>query len=353
MELSHAPVIIKEVKRCISANLLDSAEQFALFFISAMRNFSLDEQPKSVRDQYYQSLTEIYELIGDIAFQKKEIKRALNHYRLAIQQKRNLTGSGNSSQPLHQINIIMNEADAKLRFKECKCLAELKEIATALRELEAIPNKYRDLQSLLLMGSLYTESNLKRHAISAYKEALLLSPISIEIINQLIQFGCEFNEIMEVINESAEAHPEYLPIISKEKWFSTLILMLIQKKHLDFDKTYSNLLTLNTLFPRNIFITSVIALTAIDADQSENALSGFRKIRQIDSTVSDSMDIMAKLLYSKKEEVELSRLANEVIVNNPTKPHGYLAASWLCALKNDHDNASAFVDKVRPLIFFT
>jgi predicted Zn-dependent protease len=359
MDLQHAPIILKEIRKYLSLSMFDSAEQLSNFYLSALSRQTNETEnnanniKSSGRETYHLCVADIYELIADIAYQKKEVRRALNYYRLAIQQKKllsnNALNSGN--QPRIQVSIVMNEQDAKLRYKECKCQAELKDTASALRDLESIPAKYRDLAVLTLMGNLYNESNLKRHAVASFKEALMLSPLSTEIIQQLVSAGCESAEIIEAVNESMKANPELIPIITQEKWLPTFIMALYQKKNYDTEKSYTNLLTLNGFFPKNPLIMSLIALNAMDAEQSDNAIASFKKIRQMDSTVVEYMDTYAKLLFQKKEELELNRLANDLIENNPLKPQGYLIASWYCFLKNDPENAMSFVEKVEIFRF--
>ncbi len=374
MEIQHAPFIIKEIKRFLSVNLYDSADQLANLFLSSIHHRSTENEASASSNsnnqkaagkdsQHVVVVAELYELIADIAYQRKEIRRALNYYRLAIQQKKlssNQSNNNSSSSPFpannnfrNQVSIVMNEQDAKLRFKECKCQAELRETASALRDLESIPAKYRDLPILLLMAQLYNDSNLRRHAVSAYKEALLQAPLSMEIIQQLINYNCDYQEIMEVIQESikqsssssSENHTAST-LLTNEKWLQSLILSLIQKKNYDTEKSYTNLLSLNVLFPKNPFVMSLIALNAMDAEQIENSIASFKRIRQMDATIVDCMDIYAKQLFLKRDELELNRLANEVIENHPIKPQGYLIASWYCLLKGDTEHAASFVEKV-------
>jgi tetratricopeptide (TPR) repeat protein len=371
MDVQYAPVIIRDIRKFISIGMFDSADQLASLFLSSILHKNNNRENSdghlssptqankstSGKDSQFITIAEIYELIADIAYERKEIKRSLNYYRLAIQQRKLLTNYSNlatstinngSSNYRNQFSIVMNETDAKLRFKECRCLVSLKEVASALKELETIPTKYRDLSILMLMAQLYNESNLKRHAIAAYKEALMQNPLSFEIIHLLISsFDCDFNAIMEVIDEVLKQKPEYLPILSKEKWFSLFLSSLIQKRNYDTEKSYSNLICLNTLFPKNPLIMSLIACNAMDADQVDNAIASFKKIRAMDSTIVDFMDIYSKLLFWKKDELELNRLANEMIDNCPVKPHGYIIASWFSFLKTDIETATSFLDKVR------
>ena len=358
MDPQDAPLIMKEVRKYISSGLLESADQLSNLFLSSLTSKNGEKEEsvnstlrRSVDSEKQGIIADILELIGDIAFERKEMKRALSFYRQSFQYRRSMTNTVSSTGAFSptaktESQTILNEHEASLKYKEAKCLSILKETAGALKELESIPPKYRDFRTTVLLAQLYQESKLKKHSVAAYKEALLLSPLAMEIVEQLILAGCDLHELLEVINEAIKQHPELAPLLTREKWLQTLVSALIQRKNYDTEKSYTNLLAINLLFPRNPWIMSLIAMNAMDAEQIENAKAAFRKIFTMDPTVIEFMDIYAKLLFIKKEETELNRLANEVIDHHPIQPQGYLIASWYCFLKGNFDHASSFVEKV-------
>jgi hypothetical protein len=50
----------------------------------------------------------------------------------------------------------------ELRYKECQCHIKLKDTAIALRDLELIPEKLRDLKTNVCLGKLYKAAGLRR-----------------------------------------------------------------------------------------------------------------------------------------------------------------------------------------------
>jgi tetratricopeptide (TPR) repeat protein len=90
-----------------------------------------------------------------------------------------------------------------------------------------------------------------------------------------------------------------------------------------------------------------MAKNALESNKYDEAHSLFRILRRTDPYNIDSLDYYAYLLMNKKDDIELNKLAHDVISINYTNPIGWIIVALFCELKNETKKALSFVEKVR------
>ena len=90
-------------------------------------------------------------------------------------------------------------------------------------------------------------------------------------------------------------------------------------------ESVEDLQALNKTYPKNTFILSQLGKTLYyGADLSaEKSCVYFRQLRRADPNYMDGMDAFALALFQQDAENELSKLASELLLVNPTRPEGW------------------------------
>jgi tetratricopeptide (TPR) repeat protein len=225
MNVGSKTVFAKEVKKLVELKLFNSAETLCSLFVS---HLSTQSQAGESASTVSTALAEVYEMLADCLLEKGEVKRALQYFRSATQQRKSTLGC----KYRHQSPVSSPE-DARLRLKECRCLVALQDTTTALRDLEGIPAKFRDAATHLLLGELYTYAKRGRNAASCYKELLLLTPTATEVIERLVELGVEASEILALLDEAFRynTHKEELGLT--QGWLQGLVAALAHKRNRD------------------------------------------------------------------------------------------------------------------------
>eukprot|EP01038_Epipyxis_sp_PR26KG_P011855 gene11855-15861_t len=353
MEAKHKHILKSEIEKLILAGLYDSAETLLSFYISSLNATSQSSgallspdrsernNPNNLTENSQNSnnnslgIGELYEIYGDILYLKKEYKHALYYFRQVIQMKRINKSRTNSN--------ISTPEDATIIYKECKCQFEFSDPSTVLRDLELIPSKLRDVKTNYMLGDLYKTCNLKKHAITSYREALLQQPTSIEIIENLINLGVESSELIAIIDESLrdQSSSELFSI----GWLHSLIIGLTNKRNCEYDKSLVNFSKLNSIFPKNGYILTQTASLLSDSQKLDQAMPFYRQIRRANNTIVKGMDIFGLILLQKEDDSELNRLTNEVLDSNMHHQNGWMLAAMYCEVKGETDKALAFMEK--------
>lgn len=312
-----------DVQRLLELQLFDSAEVIVSMHLNTNT-----------------ATLEMQELLGDAVYAKKEYKRALSIYRQAIQQKKpnqtRITSSG----------ISTNE-EARLKLKESKCLIGMDKLNDALRELESVPNKLRDVSFNICFGKLCRDVGMKRSAITALKDALLHAPSAIEVIEILVSLGVEAGEITAILDE-AHRNAGDGAVFKSIGWLHSLVNALVLKRNFEHERSMGTFQKLLVACPKNPYLLANMAeVAANDPEQQEAAVSLFKQVRRIDGQLTvQRMDVFAKYLFRKEDEVELNRLAGELLEACPVRAAGWLAAALYCGIKGEVEQATAFVEKV-------
>lgn len=324
--------MLSEIDRLIALGLLDSAEALCLFYVSHLNSKDFKSDPAGI------VLAETYERLGDALYQKKEVKRALHFFRTAGARRR----SGQPSKHRPQFVVVANMEEATLRYKECKCLVDLKDNLVAIKDLESIPSKYRDSKIHLLLGDLYKRSNNKRNAIAAYKEVLAAAPHSIEVIEILVNLGVEAVDILPTLDEALRGQESHMT----EGWLHSLVAGLIHKRNHEFEKSFTQFNRLSNSYPQNTYLLIQQAGLAVDMDLREQSMTLFKQVRKLDVHLGQRMEVFGKMLYVWENDSELSKLTDDVLDACPHLPTGWLLAAMYSAVKGEAEASLSFLDKV-------
>jgi tetratricopeptide (TPR) repeat protein len=332
MNFANSDRIRGQIEMLLGAQCFDSAEALCSLHLSSLNK---------VEDVNAIKLSPPFlELLGDIIFRKGEFKRALSYYRQSSQQKK--IGNGMSNRK--RSNSIENAIDGQLRFKECQCHIELKDLTTAIRELEAIPLSLRNLKINMCMGKLYRSANLKRHAISCFILVIKELPSAVEAIESLVSLGIESGELLTILDNACRESSE--SALYADGWLHSLSNSLILKRNYDHDKCELNLNSLLILYPKNLYLLILLGKNSMNAEKYDIAISYFKQARRIDPLAIDFMDQYGLLLVKTADETELNKLAHELLGLSSEKPIGWLLVAMYCDFKRDAEKALQFVEKV-------
>ena len=89
-----------------------------------------------------------------------------------------------------------------------------------------------------------------------------------------------------------------------------------------------------------------MAYVAFVSDKIDDAYVLYKTIRRINPLYTYQMDYFGELLFHKRDETELNKLALDMLSLNNQSPTGWLILSLWSELKRETDKALAFVDKV-------
>ena len=211
--------MLSQVSHLIEKELYSSAENLCSFILSSM-----DSSPSLESAM-------VFELYGDALYGKEEFKRALGAYGDAIRHR--ILASGHRK-IYYKNEAIDSEAESIIRHKESQCYLMLKDPSAALRELETIPQRFRDAKINSTIGKLYRNTGLRRHAIVAYKEALSQLPTAIEVMEALAALGVDAREILGIIDESCAKNSTFQSIFSGN-WHYRLVNSLSNRYKGEFE----------------------------------------------------------------------------------------------------------------------
>eukprot|EP01031_Cornospumella_fuschlensis_P046085 gene46085-56415_t len=246
MNVTHIACVLAEAKRMLQAELVDGAETLVSLFLSA--SVHNHDDALALDAAALNAIAEVFTVLGDALYAKKEYRRAYSAYLQAEQRGKGSLLSFKKS----TVSAVTSDQDATIRSKQAKCQYALKDITGTLRTLESIPLRYRDLSSHTLLGGCYAELYLTNNAIQSYKEALLLSPLCIEIIEKLVDLGVEMKELMGLLQD-AEGDPAVVNCMSSG-WMQNLVQSIYLKKATDYRKAFMAYRDLNNVFPRNLYL---------------------------------------------------------------------------------------------------
>ena len=100
----------------------------------------------------------------------------------------------------------------------------------------------------------------------------------------------------------------------------------------------------------NLYVLSEMAYVAFVSDKIDDAYVLYKTIRRINPLYTYQMDYFGELLFYKRDETELNKLALDMLSLNNQSPVGWLILSLWSELKRETDKALAFVDKVNLLL---
>ena len=232
------------IRQLLASRCVDSAEKLCSLHLAAC-----------ARPGTATSYTEALELMGDILREKAQYKRALAYYRQASQQKRlAIAGQAHKARRSLTGDSFETLADSHLCYKECLCHLELGDPMTALRALDMVPQRLRDVginillgkvcvyvracvcvcvfvlsrvedaralnpsshihaphahaQPLLLPGQLHRHNNQRPRAIACYSQAVLQMPCAVEALEALVALGMDAPEILALVDGACRDRPD-------------------------------------------------------------------------------------------------------------------------------------------------
>lgn len=338
--LVNLETLTNEVEQLLDLDMFVSADRLLSLVISAFQKYE-QQNPNIDEDQWAQSFIKIFEMAGDSAFRKGEYRRAQNYFRLSEQRKRSSQSFGNRNH-----GVLSCAHGARLKYKECSCMVKLDQKSDALHQLEAIPTEFRDPKINLLLGKLYKYANQKKAAISSYMHVLAVVPNSLEVIEVLVQLGVRATEIQKVISSSLQTTGKFG---KGENWVHDLISGLCAKYNCRHDQSLSYFRKLNIKFPKACFILTYLATISLNVGETEASYSYYRQVRNIDPFLIEDMDVLGKVLYTRRSHSELNKLASDVLDVDPRSSRGWLLAAMYCDMKGDDMKANIFLDKVGKL----
>lgn len=337
MNIDNFEKVKEKISQLLSVGCCDSAETVCSLYLSLLNKV---ENRNSVK-----LCPAVLELLGDIIFKKGEFRRALTYYKQSSTQKK----LGITQSHRGRSNSIDNAIDGQIRYKECLCHIELKDFTTAIRELEAIPVQLRDLKTNMCMGKLYKSSNLKRHAISSFTLVIRETPSAVEVIESLVNLGIESSELLSLLDESCKNSPD--ATLYSDGWIQSLATCLLQKRNYDHDKCEMKLQNLMKQYPKNMYLLLQMAKNSLNAEKFDDSLSYFKQIRKVDQFYIDYLDQYGLLLVQISDEIELNKLAHDILGLSNEKPIGWLLVAMYCDFKGDSEKAMQFVEKVGSILY--
>ena len=357
-----------QVMYLLQNGLFESAEVICSFGISVIES-------KNKR-------APLLELFGDALFAQGQFKRAANYFQQSFEAMKQSSRIGDPAS-------VDTKEESRIMYKQALCCVELKDASGALKLLEKIPAKFRNIRVNITLGRMYVSSGLKRHAIESFKNVLTLLPIAVEAIDALILLGVEATEIVELLRTSAGSSPQWsgalitliLPKLAdalecKFRWKIPGIsfILYLTDIHFNLSQILNDDLAaivsfeeLNSQLPRNPYILTNLGTicAATKGLRLDESLSYFKKARVVDKWITRDMDTYSSALLAKGDIRELSILAGDMVslIRSSSSADSVKQASsqyqlahhcsetWVTAAmhavaKGDLDRAMDYIDKV-------
>ena len=332
------------IRQLLAANCFDSAEKLCTIFISSCGKHPGSSGNSALENQAaVKNLIESLELMGDILFRKSQFKRALAYYKQSSQQKKLSYMTQQKSRRLPVTAGVENESDSQLCYKECLCHLELNDSMVAMRALELIPPRLRDVSINMMLGKLYKQSSQKRQAIACYAKVVEQMPSAIEAFESLVSLGMETPDLLALIDTACRERPDTSS--HSDGWLHPLVTSLIHQRNHEHDKCDTQLTKLLALYPKNVYLLTALGCNAVSAEKFDDASLYFKQVRGIDGNAIDHMDQYGLLLMRACDDGELNKLANEVLSVSCDRPEGWMLLSMFCDLKGEIEKALQFADK--------
>ena len=171
----------EQILQLLQDSLFESAEVLCSFVISS---FSASPSGEEV---WGNSCVVFLELLADSLFAQGEFKRASSYFQRALQECGPIRRHGmvSGTPPRRSSTALESKESARLSYKNALCLVELKDISSAVKLLEMIPDSLKNVKVCSSMGKLYLQLGLNKSAISSFKQVLMLLPSSVETIESL------------------------------------------------------------------------------------------------------------------------------------------------------------------------
>lgn len=252
------------------------------------------------------------------------------------------------SKAVHYYRRIQNFGSYKYRLKEAQSLQALGNVVEASSVLELIPHHERNLTIHMTLGQLYIASGRTRSACDCFLRSIMENPMTLEAIEWLAVLGVtEKSVVLDAVEKgctrmSGQQGGNDMSTIIPVKEFVTAQFAKTRHQTVSALKFFT---ALEKLFPNNIYLMLKIANLQNQMNDEEKAARTFAKVRQLDPTNIDSMDLYGQILARQNNLDALNQLASSLLEVDDKRPEAWSALALYHEARQDHEKALAFVEK--------
>eukprot|EP01034_Spumella_vulgaris_P036557 gene36557-45084_t len=166
--------------------------------------------------------------------------------------------------------------------------------------------KLRDVKTHIFLGELCKHAGLKKAAVTSYKDALLLVPFALEVVEALVGLGVEAGEITATLDDAVRGE-DGTAIFRSITWMHHLVNGLVAKRNFEHDRSMTSFQRVLTVSPKNAYLLSQMGeLAGTDPEAQENAMVLFKQVRRMDGQlIVARMERYAKVLFRREDETEM------------------------------------------------
>lgn len=243
---------------------------------------------------------------------------------------------------------IQHFGSYKYRLKEAQCLQALGNVVEAASVLELIPHHERNLTIHMTLGQLYIACGRPSSACECFLRSLVENPMTLEAIEWLAVLGVKDKaQVLEAVEKGCKKIQEDrtrndLSGIVPVKEFVTA--QFAKARH-QTGTALQLFIALEKLFPNSVYLLLKIANLQNQVNDEEKASRTFAKVRQLDSTTIDCMDLYGQILGRQNNLDALNQLASTLLDVDDKRPEAWSTLALYHEARQDHEKALAFVDK--------
>lgn len=247
---------------------------------------------------------------------------------------------------------IQHFGSYKYRLKEAQCLQMLGNVVEASSVLELIPHHERNLTIHMTLGKLYVASGRNSSACECFVRSLMEYPMTLEAVEWLALLGTtEKAVVLDAVEKGLKKitgqqqggnNVNDLSAVIPVKEFVTAQFAKTRHQSVSALQLFT---ALEKLFPNNVNILVQIANLQNEMNDEEKAGRTFARVRQLDPTIIDGMDLYAQILARQNNLDGLNQLASTLLEVDDKRPEAWSALALYHEARQDHEKAIAFVEK--------
>lgn len=261
---------------------------------------------------------------------------ATQQYRKAIQYFR-------------RVNHYDDASVNKYLLKEAQCLQELGIIVDAARVLDTIPLEQRNLTTNMTLGQLYIASGRSAAARDCFLRALEQNPFALEAIEWLSILECQERVVYECIDKGLKFRQRPLGDQGVNVDVNAFVAAHFHKGRYQITSALHNFSILHERYPNNVYLLVKTATLQYQMNDVDGAARTFSKVRQLDPTNIDGMDVFAQILAHQNQQDALNQLATQLLEVDDKRSEAWSALALYHEARQDHEKALAFVEKAIAL----
>jgi len=252
------------------------------------------------------------------------------------------------SKAVHYYRRIQNFGSYKYRLKEAQSLQALGNVVEASSVLELIPHHERNLTINMTLGQLYIACGRISSACECFIRSIMENPMTLEAIEYLAVLGItEKSVVLDAVEKgckraSGQQGGNDLFTIVPVKEFVTAQFAKTRHQTVSALQLFT---ALEKLFPNNVYLMLKIANLQNQMNDEEKAARTFSKVRQLDPTNVESMDLYGQILARQNNLDALNQLASTLLEVDDKRPEAWSALALYHEARQDHEKALAFVEK--------